>query len=459
MNGIVKLGCLALAVWPLIGAAPAGSHDEPASYAVRVPIIVAAGSTVHRLAIPAEVFAASQTPDLSDSRLFDARGRAMPMARVGSEDGPPRRDVLPALPILGAADALTVTGVSLRLDGRGRARVAQVEGTIPGGLATAVELGVLFDARAVEGKARSLTLDADVPVTQPVTFTVEASADLKDWRSIAEEVFYHAAMPDGSGASVALPLGDAVFNDDYLRVTWRAVSRLLSPVTVRRAALVARPNAIAADAFIDAISPPLTDAHTIEFTLPFATAIGMIRVVPTGTDVIVPIRILGRDDREQPWPVLGKGIAARAGSGTGGNDGIVLGGGSHRTLRIEADQRSTGFTSVPALSFGFASRSIVFLAAGRPPFDPAAGWAKATDMYLPFDSLMTQAAGRPISTAATKAADALLRLEAVNDTSALRRQALLWAVLLGATAILATMAWRLWRRGMGARRAPDEQQV
>lgn len=440
MMRIPRLIGLALAIGSLVAAAPAGTDDDPQSYALRIPITLALGSSVQRLAMPAAALAAAQTADLSDVRVFDAEGRSMPIARAAPAIGPARRHELAALPILGAADALTVTGVSLRLDGDGHARVAQIDGTPSDRPAEAMLLGVLFDARAASGSALSLTLDADMPRAQPLSFVVEASTDLKDWRPLAEQVVYRGA----DDAAIALKLGDAALKDAYLRVTWRATSRLLAPVTVRKAVLLTRAEA-AADVSIAAALPPLADAHGVDFALPFASALRMIRIVPTGTDMIVPVRVFGRDTREQPWTLLGSGTAARAGD-AGSPPAIALDGGPHRMMRIEAERSSAGFTAAPSLRLGFASRAILFLAAGKPPYVLATGRATAKEAYLPSQSLMTQASGGPVPSATAVAADGALRLEPAQDAGGSRRQMLFWAILLAATALLAAMAWALWKR-------------
>lgn len=439
MKGILGLCCLALMTGPLLGAAPAGSNGEPASYQLRVPVVITTGSPVQRLAIPAAVLAASRSAALSDVRIFDAANLPMPIARVAPATGPSRCYDLPALPILGAADSLDVTGVSLRLDGSGRARVAQVVGTLAGGPATATVLGALFDVRAVTGDASSLTLDAEVPQAQPVTFTVEASADLKEWRPLGEKIVYRAA---GDGAAV-LQLGGAALASDYLRVTWRAASRLLAPVMVRSAVLLTRPGAAVGEVIAAAL-PPLADAHVAEFALPFASSLESLQVIPTGSDVIIPLRVFARDNREQPWTLLGDGTAARRNAGETPQD-IMLSGRSFRFLRIEADERSAGFTSPPALLLGFTPRAIMFLTAGRAPFTLAVGRPGAVDPYLPLESVMTQALGKAVPVASATPTNTVLQLEPVRDEQASQRQALLWIVLLAATALLAAMAWLLWR--------------
>lgn len=430
----VGLGALAL----LLAAAPAGSDGAADAYHVRVAVTPGNGSAVQRLAVPPSALAAALTADLSDLRVIDARGRAMPMARAPAAQPALRRDTLTAMPILGAGDALTVRGVSLRLDEQGRARVAQVDGSVAA--RGSVVLGTLFDARAITGAGRALSLDADVPPSQPVRFTVEASRDLSAWRTLGEKVVYRASAAGGTDAAV--PLGAAALKGDHLKVTWSLGSRPLSPVVVRGAVLFTRLDGATADPEVEATLPPLADARTVAFAVPFATPIAAIRVVPASGDLLVPVRVLGRDDGEHPWALLGTGIAAPAGAGAA----IALNGTTLRTLRIEADPRGPGFTAPPTLRFGFAPRALLFLAAGTPPYTLAVGKAGTADAYLPAESLLAQAEGKPVAVATASGGPARLALAAIDETRARSRRLILWAVLLLATGLLAGLAWLLWKR-------------
>lgn len=415
-----------------LAASPAGA--DAGAYRVRIPIRTGAGAAVQRLALPGAVLAAAQRPDLADVRVFDAAGRAMPIARVAA-DATPRRTVLRPMPILAPSDGLAVRGLSLTLDDDGGARVAQVSGTpVRGGGARLV--GVLLDARRAGGGADALILDAVVPEGQPVTLAAEASRDLSAWRPLGQRTLYRT--PGIAPAPLEVPLAGAALRGDYLRVTWSARGRLLSSVAVRSATLIGLPAA-AAPRSVAAGVPPLRDPHAIEVAVPFATPIRAIRATPTGGDLVVPIRILGRDTDEARWTLLGRGVATR-----GGAD-IVLNGAAVRTLRIEADERTPGFTAPPSLRFGFAARDLLFLAAGRPPFTLAAGRAGAADVALPADSLMRAGDGA-VGRASTADTAQVLQLSAPDGgTRALTL--LLWAVLLAATALLACFAWLVWRRG------------
>ena len=433
---IGRLSARILAACLLMAAAPPAPDAAQESFALRIPIVVHDGRPVQRVSVPAAAMAAARSRDLADLRVFDSMGKPMPVARIAARARPARRDTLPALPILGTANALDITGVSLRLDGDDRARVVNVTGKPMGARDTGTVLGVLFDARRIRGRAQSLILHADLPVSQPITFDVEASADLKNWRELGEQVLYRAA---NRSDTLAIALTRTALRGEFVRVTWRADTRLIAPVTIVSGTLVTQPGTGPDRVSLNAQLPAAIDARTFAFAMPVAAPILGIGVVPTGSDILVPMTVYGRNAREQPWTFLGRGIAAR--------DRIVgLDGGYHRQLRLEADDNTAGFTSPPDIRLRFASQHVAFLAAGTPPYVMAVGKADAVGAYLPLDSLMAQAAGQSPGEATTRSQDRVLQLPGLTADGAAGRQFTLWAMLLAATAALAVMVYGLWRR-------------
>lgn len=428
MNRAARIAASLFALVGAAAAAPAGTENDPAAYALRLAVRAIPG-TLHRMELPAAILAAARTPDLADLRLFDASGRALPIARA-TPGVATLRHVLRPLPILAPVGGARVAGLSLRLDAAGQPRLTTLSATDEQNAETKVA-GYLFDARKVSGRAVRLMLDADLPAGQPITFTVEAGATLRDWRTIAETVVYRA--PGEAAEPMLLPLGNVELAGDYLRLSWRAGGRLLSPVMVRGATLLA--SGAAAEVTVDAMAPPLTAPSAIEFVSPFAVPIASIRVMPAAGEALVPIRILGRNDSEQPWGEIGSGVA-------GAGDAVQLGEARFHILRIEA--AGAGFAAPPAIRFGFVPRAILFLAAGGGPFTLAAGRADTTAAYLPVETLT---AGRGAAAEAQISAPApRIQLAGPDTGSARRRTILLWGILLAATAALAGMAWAIWRR-------------
>ena len=101
---------------------------------------------------------------------------------------------------------------------------------------------------------------------------------------------------------------------------------------------------------------------------------------------------------------------------------IVLAGDTSPVLRIAADDRSAGVTCALMLRIGDAGRSLIFLTSGAALFRLAAGRTDVGDPFLSTGDLMDGQGRAPRG--------GLCRL-------------ILWAVLLPATAVLASVAWRV----------------
>ena len=286
---------------------------------------------------------------------------------------------------------------------------------------------------------------------QPVTFSVEASADLKDWRPVAERVLYRAGAAAVRPETIAL--GDIVLKGQYLRVRWRSDAPLVAPVTVRSAVLAtARRLDSGPQPRLRILGPTSESPHVLTFALPFAAPLSAIRITPVGDTVIIPVRILGRDNREQPWAPIGSGTVYRVPGAASAQavQPIMLAGAVFRNIRIEADSRTSGFATPPAIEVAFEPTEIIFLVAGTPPYTLVAGRADAPMAYLPVDTLVPNhdaavVAGLP--RASVPGSDAPAVLSAVVAAPGIpARTVILWAVLLAGTLALAGMVFQLTRR-------------
>lgn len=417
---------LLLAALALVAAADA-------DWRVRLPLTVAPGAGVQRVELPAQAILALQRADGGDVRVLDANGRAQPMARLPAPESPAQRVALTPLPILGAADALKVTGVTLRVDD-GRARVVRVDGSPAGADGGQALLGVLLDVRHVAAPAHELALDVAAPANQPVTFTIESSGDLQNWTGEGEQVLFRS----GAAAPFVMPLHDEALRGRMLRVTWRAEGRLLAPVSIAGATLVLAGSADASRLAVAATLPPLVDRHTAAFGLPPTMAPAALRVLPASGGMPVAVTLFGRSDREQPWTQVGDGIAAN----TGGQPIEIDR--PYREWQIVA--AGGGFDAPPSVQLRFAPVAIAFLAAGKPPFSLVAGRADAAPDMLPLATLTRMAgsdAPLPSARAAAPAAAPLALTALATGTSP--RTWLLWGALLVGVAALGAMAWSLTR--------------
>ena len=476
------LACVGLA---FAGGLWAADANSPQSYAQRLPLATVPGAALQRVVLPAQVLAALQTADYRDIRIFNAQGQPVPMALAAGGSATvlaatEKQITLPAYPILGGAGAsagtLAQEGLSLRIEEQQGRRVVQINtsaGT-PAAPSGQQVLGALFDTRTLGAPAVSLALDVDLPPAQPVSFQVATSRDLTRWSPLASTVLYRAPAQEGAAGAAQLGsstihLTGADLKDQYLRVTWAPAQGgvdLAANVALRGATVTtSRSAAAAARPTVQVNLPTQNKPHELGFSLPFATPVAAIGITPQGSNVLVPVRVLGRNGNQQPWTSLAEGVVYSL--QTAGVDqrsaAITLPsyqGNSWRDIRVEADTKTPGFTAPPAVSVEFDPVQLVFVASGDAPFTLAAG-LPATDAqaaasaYLPLQSLVpgyqpAQENTLPLArteVAAAGAANVPASVQAPdlsNKTST--KTMVLWGVLLAGVLALGLMAWALARQ-------------
>lgn len=476
---------LAAAAWAVPGVAAQAAQDgnSPADYAIRIPVTLAAEAPLQRVVLPAEVLVRLQSPGYADLRLFNGAGQPVPMALAGvTADRAPEESVaLPAYPILGAAGSPGIEGLSLRIEERQGQRVVQIDtpGTpsrVDAGTAQAAVRGALIDARAVQRPVTRMALDADLPAGQPVTFTVQASTDLKTWRPLAETVLYRAdAAPQpaapGRLGTEQIDLQRTSLKDHYLRVTWGDAA-----VTLRGATLATAPAQAPRERVSASLAAPALGKSPRElvFALPFATPLAALQITPQGNGpVLVPVRVLGRNHREQPWRPLASAVVYKmpmAGREQSSAP-VELGGVSVRELKIEADPKTPGFSAAPQMALQFEPAQLVFLASGPGPFTLAAGLpagAAAAPAFLPLPSLVPGYQNGQEATLPRAQADVARAaitggaaaggpvVAAATSDGFSTRSAVLWGVLLAGVVALAAMAWLLVRQTRQGGQAPAD---
>ena len=454
-------------------AQAAADANNPAAYAIRVPVTLAADAPLQRVMLPAEVLVRLQSPGYADVRLFNGAGQPVPMALAGvaAASAPEESVTLPAYPILGAASTGTagLEGLSLRIEERQGQRVVQIDtagqhGTASAAGAQAVR-GALLDARSVQLPVARMVLDVDLPAGQPVTFRVQASKDLQHWQPLAETVLYRAdaaAAPSAPGrlGNEQVDLQRTDLKGHYLRVTWGEAA-----VTLRGATLAtARGTGPRERVSASMAAPALANPRELVLALPFATPVAALAITPPGSNVLIPVRVLGRNHREQPWSPLASAVVYKM--ATGGKEQasgpVELGGASVREIKIEADPKTPGFAAAPALTLQFEPAQLVFLASGQGPFTLAAGLPGATaaaSAFLPLASLVpgyqpAQENSLPVALADVaraditggQPADGALVPAAAASGGISTRSAVLWGVLLAGVAALGLMAWLLLRQ-------------
>ncbi|QTD45674.1 DUF3999 family protein [Ottowia testudinis] len=435
----------ALIALPAVALAAVG--DAPADYAARWPLSVPAGASLVRLPLTAAVLTRLQTADARDLRVFNAAGQAVPLAYDATPPAPqPAPEAaplaLPAMPL--ESDGAQASGDSLRVRIEAdRAVTVQAHGAAPAS-APAPVVGALVDARAVAPPLAAAELDAQWPEARPVTFHLHASRDLQQWQALGSATLYRQG---GFATHTRVALNGAQLKDQYLRITWSGADG----VRVQSVRLLPVAGPAPAERPTAALSWPAgTAPGALEFRLPFATPLAALDLRAEGSNTLVPVRVLARAQREQPWTPVAQHVVFNLNDGGAVRQSppIELGQSAWREWRIEA--QGTGFAAPPPLTAVFAPAQIVFVAQGAGPFTLAAAQEKAAMGFLPLASLMPghrPGAQHGLPLAKVQGDDAAITVAlAPLDHGLPTRQWLLWAVLLGGVLTLAAMAWALMRQ-------------
>lgn len=462
MRAVLRAAICAAAMTLTSAAWPASDPNSAQSYALHLPLTFAPDAPLQRLILPAQVLVNLQAAGLGDVRIFNAKGQPLAMALSDSaslRQTEKRKIELKASPIMGSADLGDIAASSLRIEEQQGKRIVQIESN-PASAAAPVKkvLGALLDTRAIDESVVGLALDVDLPDAQPINFDVQASKDLKYWRPLAQTVFYRTG--EGAAGSLGadhIDLPAADLKDQYLRITWTDAAGRTAPVLMRSAILTtARGVSSAARVTARLTQPVLDNPYTLRFSLPFATPVAALKIMPAGDNVLLPVRVLGRQDAGQPWALMTSNVIYKL--QTAGklqtSAAIELPPTVYREIKIEADKKTRGFSAPPDINLEFEPVQIVALVNGAAPFTLAAGLANATSPYLPMPSLMPDyrpaqenslPLGQVDQAGQTDGAAALVAAPVGRDGMP-TRNIILWAVLLLATVALAAMAWVLLKQ-------------
>jgi len=433
-----------LGLMALLGACQqAGKTDAPAPLSLTVE--PQGEASVQRIELPAAALVAVQRADRGDLRLIDGRGKQVPLAL----DPPNNPDTFTATtltpyPIARSASEAKGAAVSIDLAQPGQTVTISAEGLpLP-----ASRAAVLLDTRELQDPAVSLELDANLPPQTPVTFTLEASEDLKSWEPLAEKVLFAPTASARPLGKSAIDLGGAALAKRFVRISWDDQPGLsVNAATVQTAK--SKPAPLLAVATTGA---RLDDAHNLRFTAPFAAPLAGVELAAAPADGVVPVRLYGRDAAEQPWTVLG---AATLRPGTPAR--IDLRSTQAREYRIEADARSAGFSAAPGITLLLDRVDLIAAFNGQPPYRLTLGEAKAAPAFFKAADLLepgSDATRLPLAKLEASAAPVIALDAGAKDGPLAPRKLVLWAALLLATAVLALGAYRLMKANVVSANPP-----
>ena len=170
-----------------------------------------------------------------------------------------------------------------------------------------------------------------------------------------------------------------------------------------------------------------------------------------GSNTLVPVRVLGRNDRSQPWTTLADTVVYKLTTGgkTQSSGPVELLRVVTREIKIEADKKTPGFAAAPEVAVLFDPVQLVFLANGAGPFTLAVGAADASSAYLPLLSLMPgyqPGQENKLPLAALESGAAAIVASGASSDGMPTRSLVLWGVLIAGALALGAMAWALMKQ-------------
>ncbi len=452
MKGRAALAGMLFVLASACNRAPTADPSKPEAFARQTSLQPAPGGRLQRVSLPAAMLAAVRRPDLGDIRVFDARGKVVPLALLEtSRPRGPRRSVdLPVYPVIGSGDDLRNADLSVRIEGNGVTRAVVVDQSSASADQDLPPAAALLDTRGVREPIDAISLRADLPAGRPITLTLLTSTNLKDWEPLAQKVLFrpvNRAAPLG-GAEVML--NGARLRDRFVGISWGGADG----VTLKGASAVIATVAAPERTGIPTQPLTLADPHQALFDVPPMGLLAAIRVTPLRADGVVPVRLFGRSVGKDRWTLLAAGTLQP----DRGKSTLELVGAPMTSYRLEADRRTAGFSAAPRLELLFEPVDLLVALSGTAPYRLAVGQAKAAPNYLSLAEIAPQGdtldlAKLPMATlAAASEPPPIIALQPGEPDGALNpRKLLLWAALLLGTLVLAVAAFRLMRANASLR--------
>jgi hypothetical protein len=438
-------------------AAASAFADSPADYRSSAPVTPSGSDALHRVTLPFEAYRDTRR-DLADIRIFNAAGEALPIA-FGAEPEPAREAppavTLAIFPISATPAARASGGSDLDVVVRSNrdGTIVSVHGRTPGAPRERRPAAWLLDASQLKAPMRSLTIDWETgPGTEDARVTVEASDDLKYWRTVASRAPL-LRLEHGGQQLAQRKVDIANVRAKYLRITGEPAAFVLRSVAVEPEQVVTPAPRLKRVVSAAAGTRPGEYVFDLGARLPVES----VRVVLGAPNSVAPFTIATREGESGEWRrvtaatfyrLMRDGAEVQSPS-------VEVGVRPARYWAIQLDPRSPALGSAaPSLEVEWRPAQLVFVARGEGPFTLAFGNPDARRSLLAVSELIPGYERRAEAKlpearlgevrSVARSGDAMRQV--LGDTSP--RKAVLWAILVLGVVALGWMAWRL-RRQMG----------
>ena len=462
--------CCAIMAFALTGvaatASPMAATDRLADYSHRLPLRTVSSQAIVRLPLPRPVYLNARSSSLHDLRVFDAVGASMPFALV--DQAPPvveKKATAPVaiFPLYGTARDAGPMPESLQI--RTRSDGAVISVTTPSRAASDELQSLILDLQpaALAAKVSTAAPVGALSLSLPpgmdnynAHVAVDVSNDLQDWDVLAEAAV--SWLVNDRGASVGkhrIEFSPQTFR--YARIRWLE-GKPLAFADIKADYVVQQYGAIQLETIV---LPGLqaAEGRDVMYAAPVAIPAIAVGFVFEGQNVVMPV-IVGQyqtTHNRKPGervvtrlqPILNTTFYQLSQKGQQRVSGDV---------EIAPTNASTwvarplaAILERPALRLRWAPATIVFVAAGKPPYQLAFGRTGATAASVPLSQVAPGFTPRELAELESATPGALVQQQSpativeTNRTAGNRRH-WLWGVLVCGLGALAAMAWHLFRQ-------------
>jgi hypothetical protein len=422
--------------------------ESPADFASGAPLTVSGGDALQRFALPFEAYRDARR-DLADVRVFNGRGEAVPIARAAEPE------ITREAPHMVELPRFAVTGRGAEIASGAQVTVRTDDGTLIAvhgkrAVRQAAPVAWLLDASQVRDPLGALVLDWDArPGSEVVRVTVEASDDLQAWRHAGTASLVRLAE---GGHQLEQPRVAILSSKArYYRVTWGGAAFALRGAQGEIVRAVQAPER--AVARVQGVAG--TKAGEFTYDLGARLPVEAVRVVPAEPNSVATFTLLARDTPGGDWRAVRTAVFYRL-----TRDGVevesapvVTGRTLAREWMVRVDPQSGGIGAAPpALEARWRRDPVVFVARGEAPFRLVFGDPDAKPAWVSVASLVPGYKRGDEAKLAEAGVGAVqsgkVRTSGWPEWAANLgpRKLALWAVLLGAVAVLGFMAWRLTKQ-------------
>lgn len=429
----------------------AGEPVRRGDFAFGALIDVRGGDTLYVADLPEQVYQNVARDDLSDLAVFDANGTPLPftLRRRPATSNQIARATLPIFPVRSRSEE-NVDRSAMRVTRDAAGRLSEITTDVAARRDSVVSAYVI-DASQVSRPISALLVEwpqGSAADTAMVQVTLEASDDLKTWRSAGHGVLSRLSYggrtleqrrlePDSSAPYYRLAWANLPHPLELTGVEAELAEHVTAPLQWRKLAPVAR-----------------DDAHEFDAGGPFPAE--RVRINLDGGGAVLNTRLYSRPSRGAAWQLRYAGpiYDLRINGVRFNHSELSLGRAGERYWRLEAPRGG----AAPTLELGWIPVQIVFVGRGAAPYQLAFGRAvlltDRTDSAAIVNSLLAQKAiATPAKIGAIHELGGAKLLQPV--VSLPWRKWLVWLALGLGVAVLAWMANRLLR-DLGAARPIEE---